>query len=141
MPRISVAGWLPSLLALVVGVLGMSAAWVTTAVVADRNLSWLALAAALDMAMLLHLTRVPPGWRRMALAVLSTAAAVVLSQWLIVATQLGFTMGLGPLESSVRLGPSLAWELSRLRLGAVDYVFLLASLPLAAILAQRNRRK
>lgn len=140
MPRISVAGWLLSLLALVVGVLGMSAAWVTAAVLADRNLSWLALVAALDMAMMLQLTRVPPGWLRIALAVSATAAAVVLSQWLIVAAQLGFTMGLRPLDSSMRLGPSLAWELSRLSLGNVDYVFLLASLPLAAILAQRGGR-
>ncbi len=141
MPRLSVAGWLLSLLALLVGVLGMSAAWVTAAVLADRNLSWLALVAALDMAMMLHLTRVPPGWVRIALAIASTAVAIVLSQWLIVATQLGFTMGLRPLDSAMRLGPTLAWQLSRLSLGRIDYVLLLASLPLAAILAQLGRRE
>ena len=49
--------------------------------------------------------------------------------------------GSAPLDSSMKLGPSLAWELSRLSLGSVDYVFLAASIPLAAILAQRGRRR
>lgn len=139
MPRISTAGWLLSCVALGVGILGMSAAWVTIAVIADRSCSWLALVAALDMAMLLRLTNAPPGRWRVTIAILATAVTVLLSQWLIVATQLGFSMGLQPLASSLRLGPALAWELGKLSLSPVDWVFLLSSLPLAGILVQDKR--
>ena len=118
----------------------MSAAWVTAAVIFGRSLSWLSLVAALDMALLLHLTRVPPGPWRVGLAVACTAAAVLLSQWLIIATQLGISMGLQPLDASLRLGPALAWQLGRLSLTPVDLVFLCASLPLAGILSQRSAR-
>jgi len=132
----SAAGWLLPGLALLIGVLGMSAAWVAVAVLANSACSWLGLVAAIDMALLLRLTSAPPGRPRMAAAVLATAAAVALSQWLIVATQLGFTLGLAPLASSLKLGPALAWELSKLSLDRVDWILLLSSLPLAAILTE-----
>jgi hypothetical protein len=60
----------------------------------------------------------------------------MLSQWLLVGTQLGISLGMAPLASSLRLGPVLAWELSRLSLDAADWILMLASLPLAAILTQ-----
>ena len=140
LPTNSKAGWLLSAVALATGILGMSAAWVTAAVIFGRSLSWLSLVAALDMAVLLHLTRVPPGPWRVGLAVACTGAAVLLSQWLIIATQLGISMGLQPLDASMRLGPSLAWQLGRLSLTPVDLVLLCASLPLAGILSQRSAR-
>jgi hypothetical protein len=127
--------------ALVAGILGISAVWVAVATLSDRPCSWLALLAALDMAMLLKLTNAPAGRIRVAAAVIGTAAAVALSQWLVVATQMGISLGMGPLASSLRLGPALAWQLSKLNLVASDWILLLASLLLAAILTQPAKPK
>ncbi len=139
MPRIPVAGWLLSCVAVGIGVLGMSAAWVAISVASGRSCSWLALLAAADMALMLRLVKTPSGAARVALAVAATLASVALSQWLIAATQLGFSMGLQPWASAMRLGPALGWSLVELSLTPVDLVLLGASLPLAAILAQRGR--
>lgn len=137
----SAAGWLLPSVALLIGILGMSAAWVAVAILSNGSCSWLGLVAAIDMALLLRLTSAPAGRLRMAAAMLATALAVALSQWLIVATQLGFTLGLEPLASSLRLGPALAWQLSKLSLDRVDWILLLSSLPLAAILTQARKVK
>jgi hypothetical protein len=138
--KFSLAAWLVPGLALLVGILGMSAVWVAAAVLSQGTCSWLALVAAIDMAVLLRLTNAPPGPGRGFAAVLATALAVALSQWLIAATQMGFVIGLAPLASSLRLGPALAWQLSQLNLGRIDWILLLSALPLAAILSQRARR-
>jgi hypothetical protein len=121
-----------------VGVLGMTAAWVAVAVLSERPCSWLALVAAVDMALLLRLTNAPGGALRVVAAVIATALAVALSQWLIVATHLGFVLGLEPVASSLRLGPALAWQMTKLSMSAVDWVLLASSLPLAAILSDRR---
>lgn len=137
--KISVTVWLLPGVALAVGVLGMSAVWVAVAVLSERPCSWLALLAALDMAMLLRLTNAPVGGLRMLAAVLATGLSIAASHWLIVATHLGFELGLEPMASAARLGPALAWELSKLSLGRVDWILLVASLPLAAILTQGRK--
>ena len=43
------------------------------------------------------------------------------------------------MASSLRLGPALAWHLSKLYLNRVDWILLLSSLPLAAILMQGRK--
>lgn len=135
MPRISWAGWPLPLLALLCGVLGMSAVWVAAATLSGRSCSWLALVAAVDMALLLRLTRSGTGALPTLSAVVATALTVALSRWLIAATQLGFALGLEPIASSIRLGPALAWQLTQLSLSRLDWIWLLSSLPLAAILS------
>lgn len=139
MPRNSAASWLLPAIVLVVGALGMSAIWVAWAVISNRSCSWLALVAALDMAFLLRLTNAPAGRARAVVAVAGTALTIALSQWLIVSTQIGFALGLAPLASASRLGPALAWQLSKLSLERSDWILLLFSLPLAAILVQARR--
>lgn len=139
MRKFPLSAWLLPSLALLLGILGMSAIWVAAAVLAHSTCSWLALVAAIDMAVLVRLTGAPPGPLRSFAAVLATALAVALSQWLIVATQLGFVLGLAPIASSLRLGPALAWQLGRLSLDRPDLILLLAALPLAAILSQARR--
>lgn len=136
MPRNSIITWLMPSLALLVGILGISAVWVAAATLSDSSCSWLGLLAAIDMALLLKLTNAPPGRLRIIAAITATAAAVVLSQWLVVATQIGISLGMAPLASSLRLGPALAWQLSRLSLDSSDWILLIASLPLAGILMQ-----
>jgi hypothetical protein len=88
------------------------------------------------MAVLLRLTQAPAGWLRGLLAVLATALAIALAYWMMAAIQMGGLIGLAPLESARRLGPSLAWQLAKLVLNRVDWVLLVAALPLAAILVQ-----
>ena len=139
MRKFPLSAWLLPSLALLVGILGISAVWVAAAVLAQRSCSWLALVAAIDMAVLLRLTSAPPGPLRSFAAVLATALAVALSQWLIIATQIGFVLGLAPIASSLRLGPALAWQLGRLSLDRLDWILLLSALPLAAILSQARR--
>ena len=101
----------------------------------------MALLAAVDVALLLRLTGVAPGPARMLAAVLATALAVALAQWLIVATQMGIVLGLQPLDSALRLGPVLARQLLVLSLDRGDLAWMLASLPLAALLAARAGRE
>jgi len=139
LPRNSIITWLLPTLALLVGILGISAVWVAAATLSDSSCSWLGLLAAVDMALLLQLTNAPPGRLRTIAAIAATAAAIALSQWLVVATQVGISLGMAPLESSLRLGPVLAWQLSRLSLDSVDWILLAASLPLAGILTQGHR--
>ena len=139
MPRNSIITWLLPTLALLVGILGISAVWVAAATLSDSSCSWLGLLAAVDMALLLKLTNAPPGRLRVIAAIAATAASVVLSQWLVVATQVGISLGMAPLASSLRLGSVLAWQLSRLSLDSIDWILLIASLPLAGILTQGRR--
>lgn len=131
--------WLLSGLALAVGILGIVAVWLAVAVLSGSACGWLALVAAADMALMLRLTQAPGDWSRRLAAVAATAFAVAFSQWLIVATYLGQSLGLTPLESAYRLGPVLAWAMTVLDLHAADWGFILLSLPLAAWWAGRNR--
>ena len=133
MPSNSASSRLLPILAVSAGVLGADAVWVALAVATGTPCSW--------MALLLRLTGAPSGAARVAVAVLATTLAVVLAQWLIVATQLGIVFGLQPLDSALRLGPVLARQLLSMSLGAGDLAWLLASLPLAALLAARGRRE
>ena len=140
MPTTSASAWLLPGAALLAGVLGADAVWVAFAVASNRPCSWMALLAAVDAALLLRLTGVAPGPGRTLAAVLATALAVALAQWLIVATQMGIVLGLQPLDSALRLGPVLARQLLVLSLDRADLAWMLASLPFAALLARRSRR-
>jgi len=132
--------WLLSGLALAVGILGIGAVWLALAVLSNSTCSWLALVAAADMALMLRLTQAPPGWARRVAAAIATAFAVALSQWFIVATYLGQSLGLTPLESARRLGPVLAWAMTLLNLHSTDWLLILLSLPLAAWWAGSGRK-
>jgi len=141
LPTTSASAWLLPGAALLAGVLGADAVWVGLAVASNRPCSWMALLAAVDVALLLRLTGVAPGTARITVAVLATALAVALAQWLIVATQMGVVLGLQPLDSAARLGPVLARQLLSLSLDRGDLAWMLASLPLAALLSARSRRE
>lgn len=123
--------WLLPLLALAVGVLGMTAAWLALAMAVRGPCGWLAPLAALDMALMLRLSAAPAGRLRAGLAVLGTVAAVATSYWMIAATQMGNLLGLSPLESAQRLGPVLAGELVRHMTSAWDIAFAALALVLA----------
>jgi hypothetical protein len=141
LPSNNPSAWLLPIVALAAGVLGADAVWVALAVATGRPCSWMGMLAAVDVVLLLRLTGVRPGGARVLAAVLATALAVALAQWLIVATHIGIVLGLQPLDSAMRLGPALARELMLLSLDRGDLGWLLACLPFAAWLATRNRRE
>jgi len=135
MPLFPSGRWLWPGLALLAGIAGMSAVWVAAAVLSGSACSWLALVAAADMALLLRLTGAPAGPGRVIAAVAATLTTLVLTHWLVVATQIGGVLGIPPITSALHLGPHLAWQLTGLALGRVDWVLLAASPVLAAIMA------
>lgn len=141
MPKEFPARWLLPALALLVGIAGMTVAWVAASVLSGRACSALALVAAIDMAVLLRLTHAPPGPLRSTLAVLATLATMITTHWMIAATQIGAVMGLPPFASALRLGPALALQLVQLSLDRYDWILLAAALPLAAILVHANEKR
>jgi len=124
---------------LLIGCAGFAAAWVLLALWSRQQAGWMALLAAIDAALLLRLGRFPAGSLRIVLAVAATLAMAVLAQWTIVAAHIGAGMGLQPWDSALKLGPDHAWTLLRLANGTGDWLFLAASLPLAAWLASDRR--
>jgi hypothetical protein len=123
--------WLLPLITLLVGVLGVTVIWVAVAILSNRPCGWLALLAAAAVAVLLRLTQAPSGRLRIAVAVFACALAIALAMWMIAATHLGSVFGLDPVSSAVRLGTVLAWEMTRLSLHPLDWLFIGLSLPLA----------
>jgi hypothetical protein len=124
------------LLATGAGIAGVVAVWVAVGALTRSSGSWMALVAAVDIALLLRLTHAPPGQARTVLAFAATLLAVAAAQWLLAALRVGAWLGMEPLASAMRLGPALGWQVVKLGLDRVDWVLLLASLPLAAILVE-----
>src|SRR3546814_3721523 len=69
LPRTS----LPAFALLLLGCLGIAAAWVLLALAIDSQAGWMAVVAALDAVLMLRLGRMRPGWPRPASAVLGPA--------------------------------------------------------------------
>lgn len=122
-----------ALFLLLVGSAGIAATWVLATRFGGGQLSWFAVLAALDAALMLRLGGMRGGWKRAALAVLGTALAIALANWGIVATQMGLPMGLLPWESIARLGPDFVWMLTMLVNGPVDFAWWGAALVVAAV--------
>lgn len=123
--------WLAPAIAVLLGELGVTVLWVAVAILSHRPCGWLSLAAAMAVALLLRVTQAPPGALRVLVAVLACALTIALTMWMIAATRLGIVFGLGPMESALRLGTVLAWEMTRLTLQPVDWLCIGVSLPLA----------
>jgi len=120
-------GWL------LLGSLGVAAAWVLLAMALNAQCSWMALVAAVDAALIVRLLRLRPGAARALAGLLSTALAVAAANWALVAAWLGGHMGLLPWESMLKLGNGLAWLLVRLSNGPADLAWIAAGLAVAAI--------
>jgi hypothetical protein len=125
-----------ALLLLLIGGLGFAAAWVLAAGTLETHAAWLAPLAAVDVAWMLRLGRMPAGANRAALAVAGTLATILLANWGIAALEIGRSMGLLPWESALRLGSSYAWELIRLANGPTELVWYAIAL-VAALVASR----
>ncbi len=127
--------WFAAVL-LVLGCLGVAAAWVSLALLSDNQCGWMAPLAALDAAWMLRIGGAAPGPGRMLAGVAGTALTLVLANWGIVAAQLAGVLGLQVLDSALRLGPSLAWTLAGLANGAAELAWIALALMLAAVTAR-----
>lgn len=103
-------------------------AWIVLALGNDRQSSWMAVVAALQVSWMLHLGTLPRGRLRLAITLASVLAIIVLANWGIIAGRIGMMMGLDLVLSAQRLGPHLAWTYASLFNGLVDVLWLLAAL-------------
>ena len=126
----------PSLLLLLLGSLFFAAIWILLAVYTGKPCGWMAVLAALDVALMLRWGGMPRGSARVLVAVLATATIAVLVNWLTAATQIGFAMGLNPWDSALKLGADYAWTLAGLANQTADRVWMGAALLLAALAAR-----
>jgi len=106
--------------------------WVTAALYLQRQAGGTALLAALAVIVVLRLTRLQAGKARAALALVATAVICGISLWGIVATQLGFAMGLTPWDSALKLGLHHGWTLLTLAMTPLDWIAVAAAPVLAA---------
>ncbi|QNN79374.1 hypothetical protein IAE60_08225 [Pseudoxanthomonas mexicana] len=123
--------WLVPLM-LLLGGASLVLIWVTAALYLHRQAGWMALLAALDVIVVLRLAGMPAGAPRAALALVATAVICGMSLWGIVATQLGFALGLTPWDSALKLGLHHGWTLLMLAMTPLDWIALALAPPVAA---------
>ncbi|MCD9028944.1 hypothetical protein LDO26_12070 [Luteimonas sp. BDR2-5] len=136
MPPTRARRWPLAIALLLLGSLGIAAAWILVAENRNAQSSWMAVVAALDAAWLLRLARARPGLLRAALGTAATALAIIVASWGIVAAQLARPMGMLPWESALKLGPQHAWTLAGMANSAVDLAWFGAGLVIAAVLSR-----
>jgi len=118
---------------LLLGSLGIAAAWILLADARGSQTSWMAVIAAFDAAWLVRLARARPGLVRALAGTAATVLAIVLANWGIVASQLARPMGMLPWESALKLGPHHAYTLASLANSTVDLAWLGAAIVVAAV--------
>lgn len=121
-----------ALFLLAIGSLGFAAAWILLAAWLDRGSSWMAVLAALDVALLLRIAGITPGWHRAVFGTLATALMIALAWWGIAAARIGGPLGLLPWESMLKMGAEFGWLLVRLGTTPADLAWFLAGLVVAA---------
>ena len=127
--------WL-ALVMLLLGGLCFAVVWVMLSVYLGKPFGWMAVLGALDAAVMLRLGGMRRGMARVLLAVLATAAIIVLANWGTAATQIGFAMGLNPWDSALKLGMDYAWTLSGLANQMADRLWMAVALVIAALTAR-----
>lgn len=126
---------------LALGMLGFVSAWVLAALYLERQCAWLAPLAALDMVLLLGVSRWPAGLKRAAWAGMATAVAIALANFGIAAGELGKSFGLRPWESALLLGPDHAWTLLEMANSPLDLGFYAVGLVVALVAGFSARRR
>ena len=126
---------------LALGMLGFVSAWVLAALFFERQCAWLAPLAAVDMVLLLAISRWPAGAGRAALAFVATAVAIGLANFGIAAGEVGQGFGLRPWESALMLGPDHAWTLLQMANSRLDLAFYAAGLLVALAAGFSVRRR
>ena len=126
---------------LVLGMLGVVSAWVLAALFLERQCAWLAPLAAVDMVLLLAISRWPAGAGRATWAFAATAVAIALANFGIAAGEVGQAFGLRPWESALMLGPDHAWTLLEMANSSLDLAFYALGLLVALVAGFSARRR
>lgn len=121
---------------LLVASTGAAAIWTLLALALDTQIGWMAVAAALDAALVLRFIRMPAGIARAMLAVAGTLLSIALANWWIAGGQMGSLVGLPPWDAIPRLGPAHAWTLLGLANGTTELVWYALALVAAAWIAR-----
>lgn len=125
---------------LLLGASVMTLAWVVLALGNDRQASWMAVLAAIQMSWMLHLGTLPRSGLRVAITLASVVMVCLLANWGIIAGRVGMMMGLDLFSSAQRLGPHLAWTYATLFNGPADVCWIIAALLTGWWLARPRRR-
>jgi len=111
-------------------------AWVVIALQSGRPSGWMAVVVAAELALMLHLGTLGRGWTRRLLVAGGTLITAGLAVWLIAAGQIGGMMGLGILESGMKLGPYLGWTLIAMGNGPAELAWLALGLIVGGLLSR-----
>ena len=124
------------LVLLLVGMLGVIAAWSIVAYATDSRSGWMALAVAADAALLLRIGKYPAGSERVLLALLATVAAILAGYWLVAALPIAAAMGQLPFVAASHMGLDFTWTVIRLGNTPLDWLCGGVALLLATWLAR-----
>lgn len=127
--------WLWPLL-LLLGSATIAVAWLLAALATGTQAGWMAVVAGLEAAWMLRLGTFPAGRTRVVIASIATLVIALAANWGIAAAYIGGTLGLDPWQSSLKLGPHLAWTLFGLANGWSELLWLLLGLAAAWRLAR-----
>lgn len=125
--------WLPLLL---LGMITAVVAWASLSLATGAQHGWAALLVGLEMALLLRLGGMRPGWSRALLAAGATVLVVAAVQWAIASGHIGAQMGLNPWQAVPKMGAHYVLTLSQLANSRID-LLLLSLAPLLALRAGR----
>ena len=117
---------------LALGMLGFVSAWVLAALFFERQCAWLAPLAAVDMVLLLSISRWPAGAGRAAWSFVATAVAIALANFGIAAGEVGQGFG---------LGADHAWTLLKMANSPLDLAFYVVGLLVALFAGFSARRR
>jgi len=115
-------------------------AWVTLSLQSGRQLGWMAVFVALDLAFMLRLGTLRGGPLRIVLVSGGTVLLTALAWWTVASAWFGGGMGLPPLEAALRMGPHLAWTLIGLANSTLDWIWIGVGVAVGAWLGAGRRR-
>jgi hypothetical protein len=115
--------------------LAMMAVWFTLSAHYDAAITWFALIAALDIALLERWTRSRDRTTAVWIAPVMTLLCCLASLWLIAALSVRYAGGFTMNDSARQMGAGLFAALINLRFAPLDWLYIAASPVLAALLA------
>lgn len=121
---------------LLLGLLVAPMAWVLLALMTGRQVGWMAVVTALELVFMLRLGTLGPGRLRIALVVLGMLLVSAVAYWSIASAWMGGSIGLNPMDAAMRMGPHLAWTLTNLANGAMEWIWLAVGVVVGAWLAR-----
>lgn len=121
---------------MLVCLLALLALWETVAWMTGARAGWMVLTMAAGVALALRIGGYPREPSRVALALVGSTLGIVAGLWLVAVLPIAAMMGQLPWTAASRMGPDLAWILTRLGSTPLDWSLMALAFPLAAWLAR-----